>query len=417
MSAPPIAPSAEASFWTCPFCSLLCDGLAMPQADATELSSTACPRAAAAWRAHGRPGTVSASVDGAATSTAAALQAAAQRLAAMQQPLFGGSATDVAGARALYRLAARCGAICDHADGPALMHGVRAVQDRGQNIATLGELRTRAHTLVAVGTPVTARYPEFFRRIGWGEPGHPGRHLVFLGATLPDGLAADALPGSDDLLADVQQLGALVAGQRVRTPDPSLAALAEQLRASPYAVLVWEGGTLPAQGALVVEALNRIVATLNRSTRAATLALGGNDGAASVNQTLTWLSGLPLRTRVAASGLQHEPHRFDTLRLLANGGADGLLWVHSFDPARLPPSTTLPRIVLGPPAMAARLREAGLVANTVFLPVATPGLNAPGHLFRTDGPVVLPLAAARDDGLPGVAQTLTALLDLIGARA
>jgi formylmethanofuran dehydrogenase subunit B len=72
----------------------------------------------------------------------------------------------------------------------------------------------------------------------------------------------------------------------------------------------------------------------------------------------------------------------------------------------------LPRVVLGPPGMGPRLRQAGWAADCVFLPVATPGLNSAGHLFRTDG-VVVPLAAARDDGLPGADRVISALLEAL----
>jgi formylmethanofuran dehydrogenase subunit B len=70
----------------------------------------------------------------------------------------------------------------------------------------------------------------------------------------------------------------------------------------------------------------------------------------------------------------------------------------------VPPATALPRIVLGPPAMAAKLE-----ANDIFIPVATPGFNADAHLFRTDGPVLLHLHAARDDGLMTVAEVAAGL--------
>jgi formylmethanofuran dehydrogenase subunit B len=400
MSATPI--------WTCPFCALLCDGLASP-ADA----AARCPRARAAVDALG------AAPADAAVDPAAAIAKAAALLATWRQPLFGGMGTDVAGARALYRLAARTGAIVDHADGDLLMRGLRAVQDRGQYIATLGELRARCHTLVCVGTTGVARYPRFFERIGLGRDGGPCVKLVFLGvpppAGLPAGVAVQHLPGSGDLLADAQQLSAWVARKPAARPvaaDAALAALADELLASPYAVLLWEGGALPAQGELVVEALNRTVGTLNLSTRAATFGLGGSDGAASVNQAFTWLGGLPLRTRISHAGMQHEPHRHATARLLADGAVDGLLWVASFDPARLPPATPLPRIVLGPRAMAGRLDPRDL-----FIPVATPGLNSDAHLFRTDGPVLLPLAAARSDGLLTVAQVAAALLQAMELAA
>jgi formylmethanofuran dehydrogenase subunit B len=62
--------------------------------------------------------------------------------------------------------------------------------------------------------------------------------------------------------------------------------------------------------------------------------------------------------------------------------------------------------------MAARLAGGAGAHDCVFLPVATPGINAAGHLFRTDGIVVVPLVAARDDGLPGV----DAVLARIGAH-
>ena len=415
-----VSVAPQASAWTCPFCSLLCEG-ASAGASASDLGGD-CSRARAALLAHARrPAIVGALIDGLPATRDAALSAAAARLAAWRQPLFGGLGTDIAGARALYRLAARTEAICDPADGATLMHGVRAVQDRGQYIATLGELRSRADVIVCVGTNGVARYPEFLRRIGLGEPGSPCRELVFVGVDGPTpgpaGISVQRIAGSGDVFADVQQLAALVAAQRVREPDPALVALAAQLHAARYAVLVWEGATLPAEGALVVEALNRIAGTLNRTTRAATFGLGGNDGAFSVNQTFTWLSGLPLRTRVSARGLVHEPRLFDAQRLLDERAVDGLLWISSFSPERVPPATALPRIVLGPPAMAPALQDADGLRDCVFIPVATPGLNAAGHLFRTDGPIVLPVFALRDDGLQGVAAVLTRLCDLLGAPA
>lgn len=419
--AKPAAPGADA--WTCPFCALLCESWRPVASAPPGLQGSECPRAMAGLAALGRadPSAPKVLIDGQPASLAAALDAAAERLRAWQQPLFGGLGTDIAGARALYRLAARCGAVCDHTDGDLLSQATRAVQDRGQYIATLGELRSRATLILFVGTPGAARYPELFRRVGLGEVDSPCRRLVFLGtappAGLPPGLDTNSLPGSGDLAADLQQLAALVDRQRLRGADPALAALAEQLLAAPYSVLVWEGATLPREAALSIEMVNRIVGTLNLSTRAASFGLGGNDGAFSVQQTVTWLSGLPLRTRVAASGLVHEPRSHASARLLGGGAVDGLLWISSFDPSRLPPTTTLPRIVLGPPAMRPALADADQLGNTVWIAVATPGVNAAGHLFRIDGPIVLPVHAWRDEGLPGVAQVLTGLAERLEAAA
>jgi formylmethanofuran dehydrogenase subunit B len=185
-----------------------------------------------------------------------------------------------------------------------------------------------------------------------------------------------------------------------------LHALAQRLHEARYAVLVGAPAQLPAQAALIVEAVHQVVSSLNRSTRAAALWIGGGNGAATVNQVFAWLSGLPLRSRAGPRGLEHEPLLFDATRLLADAAVDSLIWVSSFGAGAGPPANRLPMLVLGPPALAAVAGvRSGLV--TVFIPVATPGIGAAGHVFRTDGTVLMPLRAViRTEHLPTVADVV-----------
>jgi formylmethanofuran dehydrogenase subunit B len=390
--------------WTCPFCPLLCDTFGVevgPPGTPLKLAGSDCPRARAALAAFdGSPVAAQPQVDGRDCDIDTALAAAASLLAASRQPLFGGLGTDVAGARALYALACETGAICDPTQGQAMMHGLRALQDCGGFTTTLAEVRTRAELIVCMTADPTARYPEFFRRCGIGER---------------DDVHAEMLPMHGDLFDTVALLAAIVAGRIPPGEDrvpADLAALSMRLRAARYSVLVYEPGRLPAQGALIVEAIQRIVATLNRSTRAASLSLGGGDGAATVNQVFAWLSGLPLRSRAGPLGLEHEPLCFDAGRLLADGAVDTLLWVSSYGPEPAPPQAGMPRIVLGHPGM--RPRNAAASAHQqVFIPVATPGIGTGGHLFRTDGSVLLPLRALYEDGLPTVGGVVRRLTDAV----
>ena len=78
-----------------------------------------------------------------------------------------------------------------------------------------------------------------------------------------------------------------------------------------------------------------------------------------------------------------------------------------------PPSVNLPRIVLGHPTFAAAAQGSA----TVFIPVSTPGIGSAGHLFRTDGSVLMPLRALRDDGLPTVADVLRRLTQALQGAA
>ncbi|HEY9063937.1 MAG TPA: formylmethanofuran dehydrogenase [Burkholderiaceae bacterium] len=405
---------AAAAPWTCPFCSLSCDSFSVAlddDAQSLELAGSDCSRARSGLSRFGPAGAQAASpqVDGVACDLETAVRAAARTLAVSRQPLFGGLGTDVAGARALYPLACRTGAICDPAGGAALLHGLRALQDRGAFTTTLTEVRTRADLIVCIGALPNARYPEFLRRCGIGE-GSTAQLVLLQAAPAssaePPAEGVEVVRFAGDLFEAAAMLAACVGGRSVPADAAgALAPLAARLQASRYAVLVYDTAQLPAHGALIIETLNRVVATLNQRTRAALLPLGGSDGASTVNAVFTWLSGLPLRTRAAPSGLEHEPLRFDAARLLADRAVDALLWIASFGTEPAPPAADLPRIVLGHPVFAAAVQGRA----TVFIPVSTPGITSAGHLFRTDGSVLMPLRALYDDGLPTVAEVLRRL--------
>lgn len=401
--------------WTCPFCPLLCDGfaVAVQAGGALALQGSDCPRATQALQRFAAP-PHTASIDGVPATLEAALDAAAARLARSRQPLFAGLGTDIDGARALYPLACALGAITDAAGSDALLHTLRALQDRGQFTTTLAEVRNRADLIVCVGGSPHEALPEVWRRLGIGEALVAQREIAFLGAPADaalagvPGLTTTSLGAGDDLFDSVALLAAAVAQRRAELP-PAIAALAERLRAARYAVLAFETARLPAQGALLVETLNQIVTTLNRTTRAGLLPFGGADGSASVNQVHAWLSGLPLRSRAGPLGLEHEPLRWGAETLLASGDVDALLWVASYGTEPPRPETSVPTVVLGGPGVAAP-------AHGVFIRVATPGIGVAGHLFRTDGVVALPLEALRDDGLPAVAEVARQLTHRVKAR-
>ena len=357
-----------------------------------------------------------------------AIAAAARLLGASRQPLFAGLGTDVAGARALYPLACATGAICDSAGGDALMQGLRALQDRGQFTTTLAEVRTRADLIVFIGGLPLNEAPLIAQRCGIGEMQVAQRHVVVLGPAPGDdavlaqwagpGVSVESVPLVGDLFTTMSLLVALLGpnASSVLANSPSgtdgLRRLAARLHAAHYGVLVGAPPRLPPHGALIIEAVHQAVGHLNRSTRAAALWLGGGNGAATANQVFTWLSGLPLRSRAGPRGLDHEPFLFDTQRLLADAAVDALLWVSCFDPDAAPPASALPMLVLGPPALAASCRRSG----AVFIGVSTPGMTSDGHLFRTDGTVLMPLNALMRDALPPLAEVAGGILRALQAQ-
>nr|WP_213229427.1 formylmethanofuran dehydrogenase [Caballeronia sp. NK8] len=390
--------------WTCPFCPMLCDDVTLAPTAAHGLSApqTACERLRASLaQVAPHDANRSPTIDGQPTDLASALSRAVAILSNARRPLFGGLATDVAGARALYELAAQHGAILDHLHGDTLADSNRALQDRGAFFTTLSEVRSRADLVVVFACEPSRRYPRFYERaIGAGHD----VSIVFVGCDIDKAANAHTesiLPGADpfDTLA---LWSAHVEGGRP-IPAHEIVALTERIHSAQYTAFIYEPSTLSTKhAALAIEALQRIVKALNRTARAGALALTGDDGAASVNQAVTWLSGFPLRTRVAYGlPLDHDAHRYRTETLLSRGETDALVWISSFTPEPLPASLddSTPAIILGHPSMQLPART----GPTVFIPVAIPGIDSGGHLFRIDTSVVAPLTAARDTGLPTVA--------------
>ena len=412
--------SAPAAGWVCPFCALACDhlGVRMGDDEPLALQGGDCARAQRALQGFASRGApVSATIDGADATLDDAVAAAAQRLAASRQPLFAGLGTDVAGARALYPLACATGAICDAAGGDALAHTLRALQDRGQFTTTLAEVRTRADLIVFVGSVPLDVAPLLAQRCGIGEAQVAARHVIVLHPRAGDadalaawtaaGVTTESITPAGDLFDTLAALSAALARPASNAAPPQLRKVAERLHGARYAVLIGAPSHLPlAHGALIVEAVHRLVGRLNADTRAAALWIDGGNGAATANQVFTWLSGLPLRSRAGPRGLEHEPLRFGSTRLLGDTAVDLLFWVSSFDAAALPPPSALPLVVLGHPAQASACAR----RDAVFIPVATPGIGVDGHVFRTDGTVLMPLRAVRPDALPNAAEVAQRLL-------
>ena len=411
---------------TCPFCALHCDDLVVARAgQKLTVTSTRCPKALAGFGAD--PAPALATVGGKPASLDTAIAAAADVLRGARAPLYAGLACDVAGLRAVLALAERTGGIVDHMHGDELMRDTLALQSGGWSMTTLTEVRNRADLIVFIGTDATA-YPRFYERCVWNESSlfakrDRKRELVYLGGTLrtrPGISPAGRRP--THVGCDPRRLGEVVGALRALAAGGRLAAksvggverrvlerLVERLRAARYGVAIWEPAALAYPHAeLTVENVCALVRTLNETTRFAGLSLGGDDGGITAASVCAWQTGYPLRVSFASGRPEYEPMLHATDRLLAEGAVDRILWLGAFSPSHAPLRTKLPLVVLGHP----RLRLGR--APEVFIPVATPGLDHRGQLFRCDRAVALPLAALRASSLPPAARVVQAIDAAIG---
>ena len=404
----------------CPFCGLGCDDLTVAVEEEAPcklaVCSTDCP--VARERFSYTPPAEPPRVAGGPVPLEDAVRAAASALGAAQAPLVAGLGTDIDGTRAALALAGRVGAVVDHALSDGLYRNLAVLQRTGWITTTLAELRNRCDLVVVAGPDPAALHPRLFERWVVPTPAFqtpPSREVVFLcgepldttRATLA-GLPVTALSG------DPARVGDAAAALAAALSDPSrasgaagiaagdIAALAERLLKARYAVVAWAASALAGPHAdLTVERLVRLVRDVNRHTRCAGLPLVGHDNVVGANQVCAWQFGVPLRTSLAGGVPVHDPYRFNWERFVEV--ADLVLWISSFRPE-------IPSFPAGKPVVA--LAPPGTVfpdEPAVFIPVGAPGIDHPGHVFRSDTVVALRVRGLIDRGLPDVATVLKAI--------
>jgi formylmethanofuran dehydrogenase subunit B len=404
---------------SCPFCGLLCDDLRVRiEADSLSVQANGCERSRAQFSSvvPASPGCL---VDGVPATLEQAIARAAAILSVARLPLLLAGGTDVAGMRALLELADRVGAVVDHVTSEALFRNIHVLQDTGWVTTTLSEVRNRADLMVLVGGDAVSRFPRLFERcienpstLFQATRSRP--ELVFLGTRPPVGIAgrhlAVEISRFGEMFAALRALhgGARLDATRVAGVEVSeLAALLARMQRARYGVVVWAAADFAFPHAeLTIQSLCELVQALNTVTRFSGLPLAGSDGDITAQQVITWQSGVPLRTRFARAGPEYDPHRYSGKRLLEDGQADALLYVAALDVTRTPPAAQVPTIVLG---------RAGMSTPTscaVHIPVATPGIDQAGHLFRSDNVVAVRLRKLVERGPPAAHEVLAQ----IGAR-
>lgn len=418
----------------CGFCGLGCDDIEVAVAGRVVMPRKACADAARLL-ARGDVPPPSPRVNGAPVSLAEAAAAAAGHLKAARASVFSGLGADLEGHRRLYDIAMTAGASIDHSASAGLFANLDRLARRGWIAATLAEVRNRCDLLVVFGDDPAASFGRLFERImpvraGEGGDAAPlfapsARRVVMIGAPFSDA-SRKALAGHElsEILVPPEQvataaamLASAIAGRDIGAvpvlpglAGASLAELADLLRAARYSVFTWNAATLPASDAAAVAgSAAEAVDLLSPTTRAAVLPLGGRDNVTGAHQLALWRFGYPLRTVIGAGTSRHAPDLYATETALED--ADLLLHASAFRPDPPPDFTAGPVIALAHPDTSFA-RE-----PDVFIPVGTPGVDHPGHVFRMDSVVCLPLQGLRPAELPSVAEAASAILANLGRGA
>ena len=418
---------------TCPFCGLCCDDLRLEvYADRIQVMENGCRLSQQRFdQVSLTSQKTSVRIDGDPASLESAIERAAQILSRADLPLIGTAGTDVAGMRATLKLAESSAAVLDTMYSRGTFRNLQVLQDRGWMSTTLTELRNRADLVIVMGERLFDRFPRLLervlipRKILWKDAWEPMflkaaqlRDFVMVGPWKPAKLPRELMRRNPTLIhVALEHIGevasalrAIIRGsplQAVSLDNTEIAVLREtatRLKQARYAVIIWCAAELDFPHAeLAIESWSELICELNTSSRCAGLALAGNETEATAQQVCTWLSGQPPRTAFLRGWPEHDPYLYDGTRVIEEDECDALLWISCFSPTAIPPITKFPSIVLGHPQMTIDPPPA------VYIAIGIPGIDHPGHLYRMDQVVALPLRKLRRTALPSAAEVIAAI--------
>ena len=316
-------------------------------------------------------------VKGGAADVDAAVEAAADLLAASRVPVLAGLSAEVSALRASYRLAETLGASLDPVSGPSVYAELGALSAGGAMSTTRAETIGRADVILIVGNrpwdgeliaEIAAAAPSRGRAAG------SERALLSLGGPQNGAIrhvayAADA----GGLTLSLGHLRAFAKGHLAG--EAAYADLARRLFSAQYGVVIYDAEEV---GELGVEMLQGLIRDLNESTRFFALTLADPFQGRAAVQLSAWTTGQAPRVGFGRHQPEHDSWRFDSARQIAAGEADAAVWLASLPAPRPAWLGSLPTIAI----VGEGSQEAAGETAEVVITVGVPGQSVGGALWN-----------------------------------
>ena len=329
-----------------------------------------------------------------------AIEKAADILVNAQRPLlYGFSSTECEAQSRGVELAEILNAILDNTasvcHGPSLL----AIQDVGASLATLGEIKNRADTIIFWGSnPVHAhprhlsRYSDFIRGY-FRTDGRNDRYIVVVDPrNTHTAQIADKYikinPSEDYEL--IQAIRAVLRGSDLDVkevsgvPIESIKELVEILKSSNFGVVFFGMGlTQSLAHHRNVDTAIRLVAELNDYTKFLLIPMRGHYNVAGANQVFTWNTGYAYSIDFSRGYPRYNPGEFSSVDLLMRDEVDAALIVAS-DPGSNFPAGSVKNLFKHPLIAIEPHKTPTSAFADVVLPAAIAGIECEGTAYRMD---------------------------------
>jgi formylmethanofuran dehydrogenase subunit B len=414
---------------TCTFCGCVCDDqiltVDLDEKRITKVKNT-CVLGRAWFTEHAVEDRPQALIDGREATTADAVEAAAQILAAARFPVtYGLSDTTCEAQRQAVAISDLIGGNLDTTT--SVCHGPSGIafEGVGESTSTLGEIKNRADLIIFWGGNPAESHPRLFARYtimpkGMYTPnGRRDRTVVLVdvrrtkSAPVAD-IFLQVKPGKDFEL--LWALRALVKGRRISPeieaetgiPLATLEDLVERMKSCRYGVLLFGMGLTMTRGRHFNSgALLALASDLNAFTHFVAKPVRGHGNVTGADNVVSWQTGFPFGVNFARGYPRFSPGEFTTVDLLTRGEADAALVIAADPASNFPRQATerlkqIPVIVLDPKeTVTSRLARVAFTTSTY-------GINTSGTVYRMDD-VPITLRPAFESPFPSDEEILSAI--------
>ena len=395
------------SSWACPFCALHCDDLVTPKLNNEKvLNANKCFKASESLSRFNFTSKENKMgyLYGQKEIIQNLITETSKLLSSSQSPFFGGLGLDILGSRSVIKLAKECNATIDHLHGDSISAVLRSFQAKGTIFTTLSEIKSRADLIIFLKSESIERLPRFAELIDLRNK----KSWTIAARSISNVTSCD--------FSFLEEMRSILYLLRNNLSSPDAGGdheLVSLVRNSSYCTFVWDPQEFGELSEYIANALMAIVKEINQKKRAGILTLGSDNGGLSFQNTLSWTTAKSIRSKFSTKSLHYQPELFSLKHCLELETIDSIFWFSSFCD-NLPDEnvSNYPFVAIGPESMGKKYSKFFKEnKNSIFIPIATPGVNDNGYIMRCDGAAIIPLKKLVNDNIHTVEKLISKIID------
>ena len=395
------------SSWACPFCALHCDDLVAPKLNNEKvLNANKCFKASEGLSRFNFTSKENklGYLYGQKEIIQNLITETSKVLSSSQSPFFGGLGLDILGSRSVIKLAKECNATIDHMHGDSISAVLRSFQAKGTIFTTLSEIKSRADLIIFLKSEPNERLPRFNELINLRNK----KSWTIKAKSISNNTSCDF-----SFLEEMRSILYLLRNNLQASDVDGDHELVNLVRNSSYCTFVWDPQEFGELSEYIANTLMEIAKEINQKKRAGILTLGSDNGGLSFQNTLSWMTAKSIRSKFSTKSLHYQPELFSLKYCLELKTIDSIFWFSSFCD-NLPDENVLnyPFVAVGPESMGKKYSKFFKEnKNSIFIPIATPGVNTNGYIMRCDGAAIIPLKKLVDDNIHTVEKLISQIID------